>query len=764
MPAVRRLSRRVLLLAFALLAIAAGAAGERRAGAQSIGPRVARAPPSEVEGAAPPPPPAIRPDDGLRERLGIDSAIALARSANAGDRLRGLERLAADHSPESLAILLRGAEAGGSPALDPRMPVEGFARADPRALLVVVRALAAWTDRDTARAALAALVAAPSVTLATRVASAPSEDPVRDEREGAQRIVLARREAAMALVRAGDSASIAALVALARGGGPGQAAALEALASAPPELPSVFGGVALTTPAMVELAAQTSDLRTLDAIAGLVHSSESALRAAALTALGSFGDTRALEAARSALQDPDARVHAAGAGALVSLGAPDAALAVEALIADDRTAPRGLALAAQVSSDGLARAASARAAASADLTLRLAAVTALGRQTGPLGVEALAKLIEDPALEARATEALARSPFGAAMGAIEALATVRATRRLAARAYLVRAYTRREFSPALDALLDTLARSADSTDRAVGTQALVVLGRTPLGPALEDRDPAVRRAAAMGALALAPGGAWEGAASERATDAALVARIPHEPDEATRVVLCAGLAGGDPEDTLPTADLLDRATQGGPDAPLAALVIGRRARTVRMATIGAVAPASADAVDQLLSSSDPVLRSHVAMGLGAFGAPIAPDAVGKLARAYEWEADDEVRRLVVRSLVAAGGAGHALGRAALTLAASLDPDAEARDVARRALSGDAELSARGTRDIAWLELRAVPPASVPPNETALFVRSDGLGVPIVFDRDGYALVSAIPPGAARVRLAPRLPPYSPFLP
>jgi hypothetical protein len=98
------------------------------------------------------------------------------------------------------------------------------------------------------------------------------------------------------------------------------------------------------------------------------------------------------------------------------------------------------------------------------------------------------------------------------------------------------------------------------------------------------------------------------------------------------------------------------------------------------------------------------------------------------------------------------------------LAATLDPDPVARDIARRALSGDAPLGGRGTRDIAWLELRATPPASVPPDETALFVRSDGLAVPIAFDRDGYALVAGIPPGTGRVRLAPRLPPYSPFLP
>jgi hypothetical protein len=41
----------------------------------------------------------------------------------------------------------------------------------------------------------------------------------------------------------------------------------------------------------------------------------------------------------------------------------------------------------------------------------------------------------------------------------------------------------------------------------------------------------------------------------------------------------------------------------------------------------------------------------------------------------------------------------------------------------------------------------------------MFVRADGLSVPIVFDDDGYAIVPGAPPGEGRVVLAPRLPAY-----
>ena len=39
------------------------------------------------------------------------------------------------------------------------------------------------------------------------------------------------------------------------------------------------------------------------------------------------------------------------------------------------------------------------------------------------------------------------------------------------------------------------------------------------------------------------------------------------------------------------------------------------------------------------------------------------------------------------------------------------------------------------------------------------VRADGLAIPIAFDDDGYAIIPGLPPGEARLVLAPRLPSY-----
>lgn len=92
---------------------------------------------------------------GLRAHFGVDAATRLLRSSNPAERLRGLERAASLHTPEALALLERAASPTTPGGFDPRAPTEGVARKDPRALLVVVRGLAGWTDLESAREALA---------------------------------------------------------------------------------------------------------------------------------------------------------------------------------------------------------------------------------------------------------------------------------------------------------------------------------------------------------------------------------------------------------------------------------------------------------------------------------------------------------------------------------------------------------------------------------------------------------------------------------
>jgi HEAT repeat protein len=666
---------------------------------------------------------------GVREHFGVDAATRLLRSPEATERLRGLERIAATHTPEALGVLERAAGATAPGGFDPRAALEGLARKDPRALLVVVRGLASWIDKESARDALAAVLGAPAQALA--LLPGTSADPEGDETLGAARVLLARQQAALALASSGLPLALEALMAAARSGGSGQEPALEALALVPPSSP-ILGGVALTTSATIALAAGAGDLRSIDPMGGVLGASDPGVRAAALAALGASGDARVAAAARDQAQDTDPRVRVAAAEALARLGAPQAEGLVSALVADDATCLDGLRIARLVQGAGATRAAAARAAASSDLALREAAIEALGRQVDPLAVQALVALAADPAVQGDAVGALARSPSRAAPVAIETLAASPATRRLAVRAYLVRALARGETSARLDALLASLARSADAAERAVATQALVALGRAPLEVAVADPDPRVQRAAAMGALAL------PSAQARRALSSALTG----VRDAAARQVLLFLDGGG----SVPTLELVDRARGGGPDAPLSALALARRDDEAVRAV-----------VDALLSSHDALVRAHAARGLASSA---NHDAVGRLAQAYAFEPDLEVRRALVTAIAGRVDDADAPSRRdALALAASLDPDRTVRAIARRAVANAPPAQPPEGRQVAWLRIVPAVGASLPSAAAALVVAADGLARPVVFDDDGYALVPGLPAGEARLRLAPRLPAY-----
>jgi HEAT repeat protein len=700
----------------------------------------------------------VTPASDLRGRFGSDLAVHLLQSIDPDDRLRGLSRAASLRTPEGLALLERASKARIPGAPDPHVPVEGVARRDPRALLVTVRGLADWLDREPARAALAAIVDAPTQSFDARPTGLPGADPSGDEADGAARIWLARQQAAIALAESGNLFALEALIAIGRSSGAGQGPALDALAIHPPASP-LLGGVVLTTSAMIGLAAAVGDLRSLDAIRSALSVSDPALRAAALRALGTAGDARAAEPARASQHDPDPRVRIAAAEALVRLGTRDAAAAVEALIGDEDTALGGLRLGRLVQSEGVTKAAAARAVVSSNDEVRAAAIATLGRQSSPAAISALLVLAGDPGMQGDAACAIARSPSAAALSGIQTLADAAPSRRLAGRAYFARRLLRAERTAPLDALLESLAGAHDPRDRAVGVEARVALGELPVAVGLGDPDPRVRRAAALGAHAT----------DDAATQGLLLARLSAEPDETTRRLLAIGLVGGDPTASVPTMDLVRGARGGGPEAPLMAYALARRGAADPGAGMGSHAgPSSgeetagdaaiADTVDALLASRDPLLRLHAARGLGASR---APDAAGRLARAYEREGDVAVRRAIVTALADLGGEGRSSAdwTRTLELAARLEPDRAGRWVAARALSGLPVPPSASGRDLTWVRLVPAQGASLPPAMTGAVVTRDDVALPIGFDDDGYALLPGVPDGDAQLRLAPRPPAY-----
>jgi HEAT repeat protein len=130
----------------------------------------------------------------------------------------------------------------------------------------------------------------------------------------------------------------------------------------------------------------------------------------------------------------------------------------------------------------------------------------------------------------------------------------------------------------------------------------------------------------------------------------------------------------------------------------------------------------------------------VALGLGRSE---QPSAVGMLADAYRDEADSGVRRAIVRALAVRGEPAR---RRTLAFAAELEPDDDARTLARAALGGTPEPGA-GPRSPAWLRLRGGSEPSF-----ATVTAADGLARPFAADPDGTVTVFGLPAGDIELTL------------
>jgi HEAT repeat protein len=645
----------------------------------------------------------------LRSRFGTDRAEALLRTGKGEDVRRGVAQ--ADQTNDELTII------------------------------DLARALAPFAKQDAPRQKLVALLDA-----SARPVHAGGEDrSARTNATFTAHVDFARRIAARALVASRDPKALDAVESAARESGAGQENALRALASDPGASTDV--SIAPPTSASaVRALAQTGDLRVLDVLLakaqmpaasthGGIPAGDATTRAASLVALGQLGDGRARMVAIASFADRDAEVRAAAGEALVLLDAPERFRAVEQLLSSPDTIDAGVRLAHRAQDEGVVKALAARFAATNDRDLRLDILAALGRGIATdEGLKVLASVAGDPRLGGDAVQSIARSPNPHATATLERLARVPALRRLAVRGYVLRALLRGERSGSLDRVVDDLRASRTPADRALATFARVALGRQSAEDSLADGDASVRRAAAMGSLA-----AWDGRRLPEAD--ALLRRWVREPDEATRAVLAVGLLDGDPRALVPTLALETRVDAGGADAPISAAALAARK-----------GDALKDKIDGLLASSDPVMRAHVARGLGASE---EKSATGRLADATRYEAEPLVRLAEIEAL--ARRAPAPARNEMLSVTARFDPEARIRDVAARALAGAAPPAPWPVREVAWLRVATTGGAAPAQPMLATYVTSEGLAIPIAFDADGYALVPGIPPGDGRVVLSPVVP-------
>jgi len=649
------------------------------------------------------------------DHFGLPMAKRLLESTDSATRLRGIERAAALGTPDAVVLLTKFAESAS------------LGRGDAREAIQVVRALAAFADQAPVRKVLAAFVVSPTMG---GVVQFPGRSlTLFESGDPSARFELARQTAALAIAQSSD---VADLLRIAQNDGVAGEAARHALRAMhlPPSfafLPSAF-----TRAATIELAGDLGDTRVAPLLRN-AHPAESIAHAAVIEALAELGDVAALAMAREALADKSPRVRVAGAHALAMFDAPERYKAVAAVIDDDATLDAGVVLAQQTQNEIIVKELAQRLATATSVELRRAILVTLGRGDSLDALRVLAAFVKDPDIGADAAHAIAVSPSRAALTVIEKMIADKSTLRLGVRAYVVRAASTGESSGAASDAIDALAKSRDGSSRALGFFGQLALGRGDLDRALGDSDPRVRRAAASATLD-------DRYANRRKI---LLDRLPGEHDEGARELAAIGLLDAGARDRMPTLALVDRSTAGGADAPLATL-----ARASRKTEGDDVI------VDAALASSDPVLRAHAAIGLGQSS---APDKTGMLAVAYAYEAEPSVRRAIVTAIAGASPADSVSRLATLRLAGKLDPDPITRATAVRALRLLPVVPVRSATTMAWIHLDTADGTKSPSAMLGQVLRSDGLAVPIAFDDDGFALVPSMPPGEARLVLAPRLP-------
>ncbi|WP_437793309.1 HEAT repeat domain-containing protein [Sorangium sp. So ce693] len=735
------------------LGLAAALAATAMAGSAAPQPvaRTARAPQAADEGGKAP----AGAEAGatpLRGSLGVPVGERLLSSSDPAARLRGIERLGAIGTEEAVSALLAALEQHGAPG----------AR-DPRARLATVRALAPHAQRDSVRQLLAREL---SESAPARGAASPLGEVLRGT-------------AALALARTGERRALGVLVnAIVQGGAAGEAAARALKAHPPASLQLLLGSRKRLEPALASFLGDLGDLRAIAALRPMLEGGDRAAQVAAARALARLGDEAALAKARAWLRKPEPGLFEPTAEILVYLGAPEAPDAVAALLGSELGRMEGLRLAELAPAERLVPAL-ARSLPLLPDDARPRAVAAIGRAGGAEAARQLHRLLsERPELATAAAFALATMPGAEARAAVAELfdgpraAKDADLRRLGLRAGVVRGLALRDAPEALEKrLLAALAAPKGSSDRAVGVFGAVALGLRDAVDVVGACSPSscdrvAVHAAARGALArgeralaaLAPlfaalaasGAASPPGAASAASAASAAQSGDAAPDAAgisAGVALLAEPGGG----AIATSRLAALAEAGGPLSPLAARALATRDDEVVRGRI-----------ERLLEGSDPVVRAHVALGLGS---DPMPDSVSLLARAYRFEDDPAVRRAIVRGL---SRRAEVQRRRVLVAARDLDPDEGVRALARAALSGvdaralDPPRSALAT-GVVWVAIvpndrSASMSASSRP---ARLVRPDGLAVPVVADPDGVLLVPAVPPGASAVLLAPAAPPGDP---
>ncbi len=664
----------------------------------------------------------------LRERVGVQRAATLLVAPSLEARVRGIERLGADGSEEAIEALVEAMAPGSA------------VRANPKTLLLAVRAAAPHASEDEVRSVLVSVLSS---------VSAGTPETALDG--------LVRMTAALALAKADTKETLIPLVtAIISGGRMGKMAGQALLAYPPASLEALIHGYKKgMSPAVAAVLGELGDPRAIGVLRYQLKHKSFDLRAAAAVALAKLGDETAARKARKWLEgDKGVSLRLAAVEALLLLDTQDAPAAIAELLGDAKTRAEGLRFAEQSLSPALVPTLAAVVDAPVTPSEKARAAAIIGQIGGARSVAVLKKLLAEPELATTAAFGLAGASGSEGRAVLERAlvsASPGAARRLVLRAALVRHLRLGDSIHGLAAGLTTSLAAKDPADRAVGSFGLALLGERSVATLMGSRHPEVRHAAARAALALgAPSLAALGdalAAGSSASDAApLQGGTGDEPSLEAAAASLALLVGAP---RVSTTRLARWAELGGPVAPLAAYRLAVRDSKLARGRL-----------KRLLSGTDPVVRLHVLLGLAT--SP-EKDAVSLLTAAYRFEPDPVVRRTILRALSVRP---EKLRLATLRSARDLDPDPAARALGRAALAGRSfrlALPPDGT-EVAWVALRANSEAqkSRVISRLTQVQRADGLALPVVAAPDGVLILPGLSNlGSVSVRLAPQAEPGQP---
>lgn len=638
--------------------------------------------------------PAARAAPWLRDRVGVNPLERALLGGDAPARERAIERLGTVGNARALELLVKALEPSG-------------AAQSARERLLCIRMLARHVTEPKVRDALVRVMTGISV-------SAERNEPLH---------AWLRDSAALALAASGERPALEALgKALRQPGRVAQAAAAALVAHPPRDLGPVLAQLRTPTPELVWVLEALGDERAFEALRQIVRRGGpelSALAALALTRLGNFETVELARHWARKSRQPELRLTAAE---ILSLAAePEAARLIATLLADPETRPRALELAARSSDPGLtATVLELLDVPDAPDAARLLGL--LGRVGSDRAIDRLERLARAGAHADGAAYALALSPAPGATTALGRLLAEASTRRRAARAAtLRRAVLGATFTPeGLERALEQLLASRDPRDRAVGAFGTALASEDTARELLGARDPIVVRAAARAApfVGVARDAAW---------------RLEQTPAGPTRSQLALALIDPSARALVPTRVLLDLIAEAGPAAPLALFALGARDSESTRPTLV-----------EHLSSPDPELRAHAALGLGASE---DPSALRLLEKAYAFEVQPSVRHAVVLGL---GARPEAVRRRTLELAARLDPDAAVRHAAALALSGVRPSPFTPGVGTLWIVLGG---PETPGHKAAKVRVPGGLSLPALADPEGVVALAGLPAGSIALRLA-----------